>query len=420
MSLRIQCVQTIQKIIEEKAFFKTLKNTFKTEDSAFANHLILTALRRKAAIDQLLSSLILKKIPNKNKVLEYVLLLGSTEILYTSTPDYAVINEYVNIAKKLTGKFAANMVNAVLRKVVLHKEEMQNKALFPQNFKNILKNDYTKEQINKMEQMLLYEAPIDLTLKNQNLAPDGLAFENGTLRLSHEKCGIESLKGYNEGAFFVQDLASSLPVSFISDLKGKNVLDLCAAPGGKTAQLLIKGAEVTAVDISMERMDTLKENMARLHLAQNLKTVVSDAIPFLENLTEKFDLILIDAPCSATGTFRKHPEVLHIKTIDDVKKMLSLQQELLEKASKHLLQSGHLLYCTCSISKDEGERQIEQFLKLNPNFEIEPFNFSNLHAFDAKKIDRQIVDNQVLRTLPYHMKNDGGMDSFFAACLKRK
>ena len=245
MSLRLQCVQTLKKILEEKVFFNTLKSDFKVQDTAFANKLVLTALRRKTAVDKLLSSILTKKIPNKDKILKYVLLAGSIEILYMDTPDYAAINEYVEISKKLTGKFSSSMVNAVLHKVALHKDDMKDKALFPKNFFEILKQDYTKSQISSMQQMLLIEPSIDISLKEN---PDlwaqklnGILFENGSIRLSSMSSNLTFIDGYNEGSWWVQDLAASLPICFFEKLKDKKVLDVCAAPAGKRLNFFQRG-----------------------------------------------------------------------------------------------------------------------------------------------------------------------------------
>lgn len=424
MSLRLKCVKTIQKILEEKVFFNTLKSEFNVQDTAFANKLILTALRRKCAIDKLVSSMLAKKIPAKNKVLNHVLLLGAVEILYMDTPDYAAINEYVNIAKKLTDKFSSSMVNAILRKITLHKDDMQNAILLPETFKQILKQDYTKEQIALIEQTLSDEAPLDITPKEK---PDfwakqlgGMLFENGTIRLHGNKTDISSLKGYSEGSWWVQDLAASLPVCLLGKIKGKKVLDLCAAPGGKTAQLLSKGAVVTALDINAERLETLKENMNRLQLSQNLTIVCADGLEYLAQNKDLFDIILLDAPCSASGTFRKHPEVVHFKTLDDVQAQTDIQQKLLEAASTHIVKDGIVLYCSCSIAKAEGEKQIKSFLNLHPNFALSDLSLEKLKICEGKILDKNIIDKQVLRTLPYNMKDLGGSDSFFAAALMYK
>ncbi len=422
MSVRIQCIRAFQKILEEKVFFKDLKDGFDEKSRPFAGYLILTALRRKPVIDKLLGSILVKKIKEKDKVLNYVLLLGAVEILYMDTPVYAAINEYVNAAKKLVGNFASKMVNAVLHKIENHKENMQNQAEFPAGFKEILQKDYTSAEIKKMKEILLVEAPLDLTAVDPvQTASDleGLLFENGTVRLQNVKKEPSLLKGYDQGLWFVQDLAAALPLSMISDLRDKKVLDLCAAPGGKTAQLLYKGANVTALDIDASRLEKLKENMQRLHLEKNLSVVCEDAFSFLKKTTQKYDFILIDAPCSATGTFRKHPEIIYFKTLEDVNKQAEIQKKLLNEAVSCLNEKGQILYVTCSISKTEGEQQIESFLEENHDFELLPFEKKNIFK-NAQKLDDCIFNKGVLRTLPYHKQNLGGMDSFFAAILKRK
>jgi len=423
MTARLNCIFTLEKIIKDKVFFNTLKDTFKPEDRAFANFLILTALRRKVVVERLLDTMLLKKIPNKNKILQYVLLLGAVELLYAKTPAYAVINEYVAIAKKITDVFSSRMVNAVLRKVALEKENMQNACAFPDNFNAILKQDYSPEEIKKMEKMLCLEAPVDLTLKQdpevwvQRL--NGVLFENGTLRLITPQGGIDALSGYQSGAWWVQDLAASLPVCLMQNIKGKKVLDLCAAPGGKTAQLLSKGAVVTAVDISPERLEILKENIQRLNFHQTPTVICDDGLEYLKKTKEIFDIILLDAPCSATGTFRKHPEVLYFKTTDDVMKQIPLQKALLVEAAKHVQNEGSIFYATCSLSKAEGEMQIKHFLQEHGNFELVDFSKQKINKYEAEKLDENMFDKQVLRTLPYHNKDKGGADGFFAAALKR-
>ena len=422
MTIRRQCVEILKQILEQSLFFNALKSQINDKDLPFANMLILTALRNLVSIREVLQKYLAKKIPNKNKAAYYALVLALTEIAYLKTPDYAVINEYVNITKKTTDKFTANMVNAVLRRISSEKENLNtlfNTPHFPQNFQNILRKDYTLEQILNMEKMLSVEPPLDLTINGnkEEIAErlNGVLLPNGSIRLNKINTKISELYGFKEGLWWVQDFAASLPIFLLKNVKGKKVLDLCAAPGGKTAQLLARGAKVTALDVDKERMVRLKNNIKRLNLEQNLQTEVADALEFLAHSNEVFDIIVLDAPCSATGTFRRHPEVLHIKTTDDVKNALVLQEKMLDAVSSHMAKDGILLYCTCSIAKDEGEKQIKRFLERHPKFELLPFEDKEL-----KVVEEKIIDNGVLRTLPYYMKEKGGMDAFFAARLQKK
>lgn len=426
MNIRRHCVEILQRILEEKIFFNSLKTEIEEKNLPFANMLILTALRHLEALKLILRKFLNKKIPDKNKKVYYALLLGATEILYLDTPDYAAINEYVNIARKVSDKYAAGMVNAVLRRVAADKDNLNtafNCRCFPEEFKKILRADYTQDEIAKLEESAKVEPALDITAKGSAeelaLKLNGVLFANGTIRLKGLKTKVSELYGFKEGLWWVQDLAASLPVNLLGEVNGKKVLDLCAAPGGKTAQLLSKGAKVTAVDIDEERMARLRQNIKRLQMEENLTTVTADGLDFLQNSTEIFDIIVLDAPCSATGTFRRHPEVLHLKTANDVNKQLDVQAQMLNAAAAKLARGGQILYCTCSAAKAEGENQVAKFLQSHSDFKLKAFDLQNLNKFNGKLFDKNIIDKGVLRTLSYYMQNDGGMDVFFAACLQK-
>jgi 16S rRNA (cytosine967-C5)-methyltransferase len=194
------------------------------------------------------------------------------------------------------------------------------------------------------------------------------------------------------------------------ELKGKKVLDMCAAPGGKTAQLLDYGARVVAQDIAEDRLNILKENIKRIKLDENLEVRCVDATTFECN--EKFDVVLLDAPCSATGTFRRHPEIVHTKTIKDVNKMAKIQEKILDKAVLFLKDNGILVYATCSLAKDEGERQIYKFLEKNKDFVIKKIILKDDYG--------AITKDGFFRILPQTLKEYFGTDGFFVACLQRK
>lgn len=424
MSERSECVEILHKIFEQKVFYSTLKPYITERNVSFCNMLVLSVLRHLTGLENIIAKFVLKKIPQKSIILKYILFAAIAEIMLLKTPDYAVINEYVNIAKKKTDKFSANMVNAVLRKIVSQKTELNIYATFPQEFYKILKEDYTQSEIENIEKSCFCEAPLDLNVKENHTywaqQLNGTLFSNGTIRIFDAKSKISELKGYEEGVWWVQDLAASLPVMLLGNMKDKKVLDLCAAPGGKTAQLLARGAKVTAVDIDFSRMEKLKQNMMRLKLEKNLETKVSEGLSFLQNNDNVFDVIVLDVPCSATGTFRKHPEVLHFKTIQDVKKQSVLQYDMLKTAIDTVKHGGMILYCTCSISKIEGEKIIQKIMQEKNNIELVVPDINQINVLNGKNLPKEIIDNGVLRTLPYYVDSLGGMDCFFAACIKKK
>jgi 16S rRNA (cytosine967-C5)-methyltransferase len=327
---------------------------------------------------------------------------------------YAVINSYVEIAKKKTDKFGANFVNAILRNISRQKDDLlknRKTKTFSDNFIKILKKDYNLKEIEEMEAFANIEPMLDLSFK-PDFKPsfdNGLLLEFDTYRLP-SNVKITELDGFEDGKFWAQDASSSLAVKTISDWKNKKVLDLCAAPGGKTAQLLSRGALVTAVDVSDIRLKTLKENIKRLKLEENLNTICSDALLFESD--DLFDVVLVDAPCSATGTFRRHPEIIHTKNLNDVNKMASLQESILEKAISFIKNDGIMIYATCSLSKDEGERQILKFIEKHKNFKIQPIDIKGTNDMQTKE--------GFLRILPQHLKKYSGTDGFFVACLQRK
>jgi 16S rRNA (cytosine967-C5)-methyltransferase len=261
-----------------------------------------------------------------------------------------------------------------------------------------------------MEEFAGIEPPLDLTVKQrENLEMDNaVKLPFGGIRLP-SNIKINTLPYFDDGFYWAQDAASTLAVKCLGDITSQEVLDLCAAPGGKTAQLLDAGANVTAVDISDKRLQKLKENMERLHFTRNLEIICTDALCF-ESL-KLFDVILIDAPCSATGTFRRHPEIMNTKTINDVKKMANLQQKILEHAALFLKSGGKLVYATCSLAKEEGEKQICRFVKAHPEYKILPIDLNGTENMRTKE--------GFLRILPQHLKIFGGIDGFFVAVLQR-
>lgn len=409
-------IHILQSILEDKCFLSSSPLYATSNDKAFLNMLLRTTLRHLVFIKKIVKRYV-SKIPS-SPFGKYALYLGICEILYMDTPDYAVPNSYVNIVKQETNKYIGGFVNAVLRKICQNKEQIiseDNGEFFTNEFFKILKKDYNKKTIQKIQASAIKEPLLDITAKNnpQEIALQlgGTLLPNGSIRLENHG-NIEKLNNFSNGQWWVQDFSSSLAVCSLSNLKNKNVLDLCAAPGGKTAQLISKGAKVTAVDISAERMQKLKQNLDRLNL-QAHEVIVADGLEYIENYkSDKFDIILLDAPCSATGTLRRHPEVVHIKNTTDIANQIAIQEKFLEKTPEILTPNGSLIYCTCSICKDEGEHQIYKFLERHPEFSIKPIDKIN-------GLPQEIYTPEgFIRILPHHIPQ--GCDAFFIAHLTKK
>lgn len=420
---RLASAKIIQKILEEKIFFGDLKKQISEKDLPFCNMLILTVLRHLNGLKQILSGFLSKKIPHKHRLAEYLLLAAIAEILFMETPEYAIINESVQNIRRTCDKFLGGLANAVLRKVCAQKNDLLAKinaiSPLPAAFAEII-SDYTAEEQALIAQSVKLIPPLDITVKNnprewaEKMPADLLP--NGSLRL-YNPPKVQQLPLYNAGEWWVQDVASALPVAIMGDIADKKVIDLCAAPGGKTAQLAAAGAKVTALDISAARLETLKQNMARLNF-NNVRTIAVDALEYLQKAEEQYDAVLLDAPCSATGTFRRHPEVLHIKSRQDVAEQATLQAQLLAGCANILKVGGILVYCVCSISKTEGEYQIEKFLKSNKQFKqlpILPTEISPYGVWD----NNLLTSDGAVRTLPYFLAAQKGMDSFFICKLQR-
>jgi len=419
-SPRLTAARMLQDILEKKLFLSDVRfhlDSLKGQDTAFANMLVLTALRHLYSIKKLLKKYVKKKLPTKAKTGEYLLILATVEILYLNTPSYAVLNSYVELVKKQTDKYIAGFVNAVLRKIAADTENTPpSNEFFPDSFFKLLRQSYSAKTIRKIEQAALAEPPLDISVKSnpetwaQTLG--GIQLCGGTIRL-RDAAPVPSLPGFNDGSWWVQDFAASLAVkSLLPDLAGRRILDVCAAPGGKTAQLLAAGAKVTALDISAARLKTLRQNLERLQMPAE-QIICADALEYLEHFQdEPFDDILLDAPCSATGTLRRHPEIVHLKTDADIAKQALLQKQILRHVSKALKIGGRLVYCTCSLDKREGENQIRDFLRDNNNFSIIPIAIPGCP-------EELLTSEGFLRVLPCHLPENGGADGFFIALLQR-
>jgi len=252
------------------------------------------------------------------------------------------------------------------------------------------------------------EAPLDITLKSDGVIfPESQSLFGLSRRVSAEN-RVEELPGFAEGGWWVQDAAATLPVMLLGDVAGKRVIDLCAAPGGKTLQLAARGAEVTSVELDLPRAIRIRENLARLQL--QAEVVESDARDFQGTAP----LVLLDAPCTATGTIRRHPDLPWIKSASDITAQTALAYDLLESAAAMVELGGLLVFAVCSLEREEGEEQIDAFLATHPEFARQPITADELFGHRE-----WITADGDLRTLPCHLPEPGGMDGFYAARLRR-
>ncbi len=392
------------------------------KDRALARAIVSTALRRKGQIDALIARFSREPLNRKRSGIAYeALLAGAAQILFLRVPAHAAIDLAVRTVSqdRRGGKKLSGFVNALL-----HRFAEADASLVEQNAERVntpgwLYESWTKAYggpgANSIAAAHLEEPPLDLTVAGD---PGGWAERLGganmganTVRLNGAG-RVDRLDGYEDGAWWVQDFAATLPALLIGDVSGKTVFDLCAAPGGKTAQLASAGAQVIAVDVSEARIERLRENLERLKL--NVTIMQSDVMELDE--ADTADAVLLDAPCSATGTIRRHPDIPHLKFKGDIRKLTDLQSKMLRKASELVRPGGLLVYCVCSLQSDEAEKQIQKFLKTQPEFERAPISTSELPWLP----DAVTPDGDV-RTLPSMAVGEAkGMDGFYAARLRRK
>ena len=371
-------------------------------DRARARRLIDEVLRKLEPIDRVLSPFLRKSPP---LAVRNILRLAVAE-LSSGTAAHGVVNSAVSIARmnKKTSH-SAGLINAVLRQIdpeALAKQPVQK---LPRWLRQPLVHAWGRDAVAMIEQVQAQTPPLDLSLRSDT-APEGELLPTKSLRL-HDFGQVSALKGYAEGAWWVQDAAAALPAKVLQAQKGEKVLDLCAAPGGKTLQMASAGAEVTALDISEHRVTRLRENLSRMGLSAQV--VVADALAW--EPSEKFDAILLDAPCSATGTIRRHPDLPFAKDGSEVAPLAELQAQLLDRALGWLKPNGRIVFATCSLLPAEGEDQLSAVLERHPNL-------------IAEKVEVEGIDPSWwsaangLRLRPDYWADKGGMDGFFVMRLR--
>jgi 16S rRNA (cytosine967-C5)-methyltransferase len=385
-------------------------------DRAFARLLITTTLRRLGQIDDVLRAFVAR--PPASPRAQNLLRLGVAQLLFLDTPPHAAVGETVALARG-RDSFARGLANAVLRRVASDGPTLVARQDAPRlNAPDWLwrswHNAYGEQRARAIAEAHLAEPPLDLTFRAE---PERWAERLGAEHLYASTLrrpaggAIEDLPGYGEGAFWVQDAAAALPALLLGDIQGRKVIDLCAAPGGKSAQLAAAGAQATLVELSEKRAERLRANLERLRL--EAEVVIADALSWRPSVPVSH--VLLDAPCTATGTIRRHPDIPRHKTPDDVVRMAELQERMLAAATEMLEPGGMIVYASCSLQPEEGPLVIERMLARGLPLERLPVERSEMHGLPV-----DLTPQGEVRTLPSHLSERGGLDGFFVARLRRR
>lgn len=382
-------------------------------DRAFARALVMATLRRLGPIDQALQARVKKPPPDR---VVQILRLGAAQLFVLETPAHAAVSSAVDLAQanKQSQAFKG-LVNAVLRGLTREPPQLDDpERLAPPWLYARWSAAFGAEAARAIAAQIAVEPATDLSLKDPAQAAalaaelEGEVLAGGSVRTS-QRGDIAAWPGFAEGGWWVQDAAAAIPARLLAVQPGETALDMCAAPGGKTLQLAAAGATVTALDRAAPRLKRVSENLARAGLSAEV--VTADAGEWRDGRT--FDAVLLDAPCSATGTFRRHPDVLWAAKPSDVAGLAAVQSRLLDAAAKRVKPGGRLVYCICSLEPEEGEAQVAAFLQRHADFAIEPVTGGEGGAPEAS-----LRPDGTLRILPHHIP--GGMDGFYAARLRRK
>ncbi|MGA7810047.1 RsmB/NOP family class I SAM-dependent RNA methyltransferase [Bradyrhizobium sp.] len=393
-------------------------------DRALMRRLVATILRRLGTLGHVLSRLLDRGVPTDAPRAQSALLIGAAQILWMDVPDHAAVDLSVRLVQsdRRAARYAG-LVNAVLRRCAREGaalvEEVTSQTLdTPPWLLNRWIVHYGEATARAMALAIGNEPSLDITAKAdaEQWASrlHGEMLPTGTVRTLLQG-SVTMLPGFAEGAWWVQDAAAALPARLFGDVTGKTIVDLCAAPGGKTTQLALAGAHVIAVDRSPARMTRLRDNLARLAL--QAETVVADAVEWPGG-NVPIDGILVDAPCTSTGTMRRHPDIAWLRQEADIAALTALQKRLLQKATSLLKPGGTLVYCTCSLEPEEGGEAVAALLAAESGLRRVP-----IEAAEVASLAELLTPEGDLRTLPCHLPHAdprlGGLDGFYAARLAK-
>jgi 16S rRNA (cytosine967-C5)-methyltransferase len=425
--LRALAVRLVSSVLDRgRAFDDALATEFaspagaalESRDRALARLIATTTLRRKAELEAVIATFIEKPLPADRGLLTPILLCAAAQLVVLEIAPHAVISIAVDQTRRDRGaRRFDRLANAVLRRTSERGREIL--PTLPGARMNVPPwmwsrwvNTYSEPVADQVAEASLTEPALDLSIRNPAEATDwatrlgATLTSTGSVRITSHGSRIDELAGFADGAWWVQDAAAALPARLLGDVRGQRIADLCAAPGGKTAQLAAAGAHVTAIDLTPSRLKRVRENLTRLKLDADI--VAADALTW--SPSHPLDAVLLDAPCTATGTIRRHPDILHLKRETDMPRLADLQARLLDHAVTLVRPGGQIVYCTCSLEPEEGERQIAALLSRNPGVE-------RVAVMPGNGIEQDwITPAGDLRTLPFHLP--GGMDGFYAARLR--
>jgi 16S rRNA (cytosine967-C5)-methyltransferase len=389
-----------------------------TRDRAFARLVAATTLRRRGQIQAVLAAFLKRPLPDSALEAKLILETAVAQLVFLGTKPHAAVSGAVDLANgsRESARFSG-LVNAVLRKAASQGQDIAEKTPLRRNLPDWLlaswQAAYGDAVLDSIAQAWTGPPPLDLTVRNPAQAAEWAKTLNadllptGTLR-KQEIGDITELTGFEDGHWWAQDAGAALPARLLAAREGEAVLDLCAAPGGKTMQLASTGASVTALDASPKRMRRVEENLARTGLTAEL--VTDDGQVWGQ--PDTFDAILLDAPCSATGTLRRRPDAAWIKSTEDVRSMMPIQAALFDNAVRLLKPGGRMVICTCSLQPEEGERWLANGRERHPALEIDPVRPAELPGLEGA-----LREDGSVRLTPALWPDRGGIDGFFIARL---
>lgn len=413
----LQAVLRHKRPLDEAIANHTAFGQLESRDRGFARNMVSTALRRLGQIDALINHFLDSPLPHRASGVMDILRLGVCQLIFIGTPPHAAVDKSVALCEAAgLGRFKG-LVNAILRRTAkdgpaLIRQQDAERFNTPDWLWNAWQKAFGEDTCRLIARAHLEEAPLDISVKKDHRVwaerLKAAPLPTGTLRRAAGG-PVTGLTGYDEGAWWIQDAASALPVRLFGDVAGQQVVDLCAAPGGKTAQLAAAGAEVIAIDRSAARLRRLTENLGRLGL--EAETLASDAT--LWRPQGQAGMVLLDAPCSGTGTIRRHPDIAHLKTPDDVARLADVQARLIDAAVRMMAQGATLVYSVCSLQREEGIDQVARAIAAH-GLERIPASVG-----EVGDLDEVITPEGDIRTLPCHLKAFGGIDGFYAARLQK-